>query len=280
MAHFAHYVRRVVAVPNYLDPHDPHYALPVAGGDGFQRPVFHTVPGRGGAAAGIGVGDCIWLFSQLRSPWGDLPPALDGVLEVESITTTSTARHFRATKRSRWFPLADATAALSSPTLLVVANRPVPALSSTHRHVGQALRLVRRVNDPGLLQSHASRVLGLPLTFISYRLVDGTQTAFHLAASELASDRAVFWDRWSLPRRLAERREFTASAALDRTIRRAIDQSCRVIGVSSPLYAAPGSYSRRECLRAKRQGKLLLHPHEARPLALAERHRQATSAPC
>lgn len=263
MAHFAHYVRRVVAVPNYRDPLDPHYALPVADGDGFQRPVFHTVPGRGGAAASVGVGDYIWLFSQLRSPWGDLPPALDGVLEVKSVTATSTARHFRATKRSRWFPLASATATLSSPTLLVNANRPVPALSSTHRHVGQALRLVRRVHDPGLLQSHANRVLSLPLTFISYRLVDGTQTAFHLAASELANDRAVFWDRWSLPRRLAERREFTSNAALDRTVRRAIDHATRVIGVSSPLYAMPGSYSRREWLRAKRQGKLVLHPHDA-----------------
>ena len=35
-----------------------------------------------GVASRVGVGDTIWLFSQLSSPWGSLPPALDGKIEA------------------------------------------------------------------------------------------------------------------------------------------------------------------------------------------------------
>jgi len=259
MTHFAHYVRRVVAVPNYLDPEDPGYSLPVADSDGFVRPLYHVVPGQGGLGSKVRPGDHVWLFSQLRAPWGDLPPSLDGVVHVGRISVSNANRYFWASRQSRWFPLADASALLSSPGLLAGKHEHVPALGTSHTHVGQALRLMRRVTDVSAVEAHARRILVLPLTFISYRLIDGTEAAFRLARLELAKDRAVFWDRWSLPRRLAERREFTSSAALNSAIRRALDQATRVVGVCTPRYSEQKSYSRREWMRAERQGKFEAH---------------------
>lgn len=208
-------------------------------------------------------GDQIWLFSQLSSPWGNLPPSLDAVVHVSHVSHTGSVFYFKAGRKSRWYPLADASSLLASEHLLAGRSGPVPALGNTHRHVGQALRHMRQVADTSSLESYARRSLELPLSFVSYRLLDGTERAFRRVASELANGYAVFWDRWSLPRRLAERREFTSDAALDRTIRDALDRAQRVIGICSPLYAQPGSYSLREFQRATRQGKFVAHPHDA-----------------
>lgn len=262
MNHFAHYVRRVVALPNYSDPQDPYFSLPIAANEAFSRPVYHAVPGRGGLASTVRPGDFIWLFSQLSAPWGRLPPSLDAVVRVNRISYSDATYYFGASRSSRWYPLVDATSLLSSKRLLVGTSGSVPALGTSHRHVGQALRHMRRVADVHAIEAHARRALELPMTFISYRLIDGTEQAYRRAARELADGRAVFWDRWSLPRRLAERREFTSDAALDRAIRLAIDRSKRVVGICSPLYAEPGSYSRREFARAKRQGKFEVHRQE------------------
>lgn len=259
MTHYLHYVRRTIAVPDYLDPHHPHYALPVADDDGFERPKRHLCPGRGGLARHVVRGDCIWLFSQLAGPWGALPPALDACIHVRRVRPLAQGVAFDAGPGSRWFPLFDAEDWLRRTPLVAGRAGPVPVLGGAHRHVGQALRLLRAVADPGALERHARAVLAAPLSFISYRLVDGTPAAFELARAELGRRRAVFWDRWSLPRRLAERREFSSPAALDRCVRRAIRAADRVLGVCTPLYADIGSYSRREWSQAERLGKFSAH---------------------
>lgn len=259
MNHFAHYVRRVVAHPAYADPQDPCFSLPLADNEGFARPKYHAVPGRGGLAAAVRRGDCIWLFSQLSSPWGSLPASLDAVVQVNRVAQSDTAYYFGASRKSRWYPMADATSFLSRTHLLVGRDGAVSVFGGSHQHVGQALRLMRRVADVRAIETYATKVLQLPQTFISYRLIDGTKEAYRRAGLELAEGRAVFWDRWCLPRRLAERREFTSSAALERTIRLAMDRADRVVGICSPLYGEPGSYSLREWSRAKRQGKFEAH---------------------
>jgi len=83
-----------------------------------------------------------------------------------------------------------------------------------------------------------------PFEFISYRLLDGTRGAFNKAMQVVQDGGAVFWDRWSLPRRLAERREFLKDRALDGYIAERIKAASVVWGIDTPLYGVDGSYSR------------------------------------
>lgn len=257
MAHYAHYVKRIIAVPDYQDPNDPYYAEHQVEDDGFLRPKFHAHPGHAGLAKAVRPGDCIWLFSQLSGPWGKLPPSLDAQIHVSKVRTTEHGLHFYASKQSQWFPLFDATDFLSESSILEAREKNVACLNEEHTHIGQSLRFLRRIGQPNLLEAFAKNVLQSSLSFISYRLIDGTEAAFHIVRSELSIGRAVFWDRWSLPRRLAERREFVASRALDRRVFNAIDSAERVIGVCTPLYAREGSYSHSEWSRALRQRKFV-----------------------
>jgi len=240
MAQFAHYIRREVAEPDYCSPSDPWFAENQPDTQGFFSPTYHAAPGNSGIAKRIFAGDTIWLFSQLSSQWGRLPPALDGIVEVAGKSAIKRDDHsvyrFAAGPGSRWFPLCDATNLLQELGLL----------SGSIKTVGQALRFMRRIDDPAPLLRHRQKVDALPVDFISYRLLDGTCSAFHLARRLLREQRAVAWDRWSLPRRLAERREFLSDEALNNFIQRLVCRSQVVYGVCSPRYAEPGSYSRRE----------------------------------
>lgn len=77
MAHFAHYVRRTVVEVNYEDPSDPWFAENQPDNQGFEAPAYHVTRSLTGPAARVSGGDTIWLFSQLTTPWGNFPPALD-----------------------------------------------------------------------------------------------------------------------------------------------------------------------------------------------------------
>jgi hypothetical protein len=74
-------------------------------------------------------------------------------------------------------------------------------------------------------------------------LIDGTRVAFFKSLTLVPSGRAVFWDRWSLPRRLAERCEFLSDAALNSFIKKRIKASATVWAIDTPKYAEKGSYS-------------------------------------
>lgn len=96
--------------------------------------------------------------------------------------------------------------------------------------------------------------------FISYRMIDGTKSAFELAKVLLEKNRSVFWDRWSLPRRLAERAEHVGPEALDSHIGETIANARAVWGALSPLYAIDGSYSKLEKELAIGMGKFRPYP--------------------
>ena len=89
------------------------------------------------------------------------------------------------------------------------------------------------------------------LNFVSYRICDGTRFAFQKVNSLIKDRKVVFWDRWSLPRRLAERRELVADKFLDKYIMEQLDQSSVVWGIESKNYSVEGSYSAKEQFRAR-----------------------------
>lgn len=264
MAHFAHYIRRVItATADHSDDALP-YAENQPPDQGFERPSHHSAPRYSGAAGRIRTGDNIWLFSQLTTPWGKLPPALDARIDVDDITGTGTGRaariRFSARDSSRWFPIFDASRLLAALMTRDAAGTPGPLLSTEAPSAGQALRLLREIANPEALIAHSQTLQSLPLDFISYRMRDATPAAFALALQQVQGGHPVFWDRWSLPRRLSERGEALSPPALDTHIRKMITHSRRVWGVQSPGYGAPGSYSLLEKQLAESLGKFLPYP--------------------
>lgn len=264
MKHFAHYIKRtVVDAGKKIDSDDLPYAELQPQDQGFRSPAYHSAPVNSGVASRIAIGDTIWLFSQLTSPWGTLPPSLDGMIRVAEIekNTRHIGRYrFDATSDSKWYPLFRATE-LVSELNAIDAKKNVRSLLNTPRTaIGQALQFIREISDPSPLIKHAARVEEMKPDFISYRMIDGTKSAFELAKLLLDKNRVVFWDRWSLPRRLSERNEKVGPEALDSHIASTIENSRTVWGVLSALYAIDESYSKLEQELASRLGKFRPYP--------------------
>jgi hypothetical protein len=70
--------------------------------------------------------------------------------------------------------------------------------------------------------------------------------AFEASLQRIQAGGAVWWDRWSLPRRVAERREFLDDPVVNKYIRKCIRASRIVWGIPSDKYAEPRTYSRKE----------------------------------
>lgn len=259
--HFVHYVKRTVVPPNTPSLPRPSYVLRAADRDALFAPTHHAAPGARGLARQIRVGDYIWVFSQLDSPWGPFCPSLDGVIRVGRITGAVrqgvTTRYFHAAADSEWFPLHDATALLQQP-LLQGSFGLVPVLGSVHRHVGQSLRVVRELGNVAAMEAHAQQVKSAHRVFISYRMLDGTEQACRLALQQVKAGHSVFYDFWSLPRRIAERREKVVDRRLRTLLLQHIARSDEVLGVRSDLYAERGSFSRIERGAAVRAKKFVL----------------------
>lgn len=267
MADFAHYVRRRLAQPDYLDPADPWFAANPPDGQGFDAPAFHVTRQRGYPADRVRRGDTIWLFSQLATPWGALPPALDARITVDCVTEQEVrgkhglqcALRFVAGAGAAWFPLARADECLSA---LQVRDKgrdaPRPLLHGNTRAIGQALQGMRLLDSPDALHRHVAGLESRGFDFISYRLIDGTRLAFDTVQALLDAGQPVFWDRWSLPRRIAERREFVRDADLDAVLMRHIDTATRVHVIDSPRYGEAGSYSRREFERIAPEKRVMV----------------------
>jgi hypothetical protein len=261
MLHFAHYVKRSVSAAAQRFNATVQFAENQFDDQGIERPIFHSVPISSGAAARAKVGDTFWLFSQLDSPWGRLQPSLDARIVVQSVslkrTGTSSRVVFAASDSSEWFPIFDAQALL---TVLVSRNtlgETQPLLTEKASSVGQALRFPREIANAEVLVAHSDTVRSTPIDFISYRISDGTKAAFVLARCLSKSGRAVFWDRWSLPRRMSERGERLAEWSLDTHIQKKIISSRVTWGVQSPMYALDDSYSLLEAKLAKKHGKFV-----------------------
>jgi len=266
--HFAHYIKRTIlpgdGKARVLDlPLELPYAEIQPEDQGFRSPAYHSVPINSGVASRVSVGDTIWLFSKILSPWGSLPPSLDGMIRVDDIDKNGRQigrYRFAAASGSRWYWLFDAARTIRELSVIDARGETRRLLDAPGTAIGQALRFLREIADPAPLIEHAGRVQALAPDFISYRMVDGTSAAFGLAKSLLDNGRAVFWDRWSLPRRLAERDEDVAVVALDSHIVATIESSRVVWGVSSERYAKPGSYSEQERAWAMKVGKFRPYP--------------------
>jgi hypothetical protein len=115
---------------------------------------------------------------------------------------------------------------------------------------------LRQIADADPLVSLERRISQLGFDFVSYRLLDGTRRAFRKSLQLVQGGRPVFWDRWGLPRRLAERREFLKDKALDEFIKNRIRASAIVWGIWTPRYAERDSYSWKEMNLASELGKL------------------------
>lgn len=206
-------------------------------------------------------GDTVWLFSQLDSPWGRLPSALDARIVVKDVVQCNCGvRIFTAARgRSTWYPLKDASALVK--TLQLQLKRPGPSVGvgDLGETLGQSLQSMRLLTPDSAtaIASHARAVQAAPLDFISYRHLDGTRAAFELVEALTYHGACVYWDRWSLPRRLTERRELVDDVVLDRHLMRRLAASARVWGVWSDSYEDPGRYAAKEMRMALRRGTFL-----------------------
>ena len=247
--HFIHYNRREVRLRFPADPQDPWFSELQEESAGFDRPRFHVTRAIDGPAASVKAGDTIWLVGQLYAPWGDqLPPTLDARIDVADVRPGSggTGYRFAAAETSRWFALTECTAQLYALEVITAGAGAVPLWKDHARPIGHYLRRMREVSSSRELQEWEAGLKSRPLHFISYRICDGSQPAFDCAKRLFKQGVRVYFDRWCLPRRLAERREAVGDAPLDNTLFEGIHEAEVVWGIESPLYAAPGSYTVRE----------------------------------
>ncbi len=206
-------------------------------------------------AAIVQPGDRIWIVSQIFSPWGELPPGIDACVVVASVKRRRGGGfHFMAAPSSRWFPLMDAQNLLSKLSTVNTAGEKRKLWADTGKPIGHSLQSMRRLVSAKGLRDWERKSNLLPLNFISYRIYDGTALAFKTVLELLQSGEKVFWDRWCLPRRLAERRERVSGGALDMLLMRQLRSAALVWCIESPLYDHPKSYARKECAAAKNLG--------------------------
>lgn len=260
--HFIHYLTREVKSRFPKDPNDKFYAQVQGLKDGFERPMYHITRAKTGPATRVKAGDIIWLFSVLKSPWGLLPPSLDAKFVVQKIEHLDDGRiKFHANKKSRWFSLANASSIINNLKTFDTKGNEQKLQHNEEKPLGLQLESMRQLSNGNDLIIWSDSILKQDYHFISYRIIDGTKSAFKKVQSLLLNEEAnvVFWDRFSLPRRLAERREIVDDESLDKYLMKNLrSRSCiRVWGIESPKYSAPKSYSLKEALTAKKLDKYI-----------------------
>jgi hypothetical protein len=261
--HFIHYHQRRIRVKFPHDINDPWFAEVQANDRGFSTPRFHVTRSTNGVAMDVKSGDTIWLVSQLYSPWGKLPPALDARIDVADCELRNHGGkgfRYRAAATSHWFPLSDCSKHLLNLKTIAKDGKLNPLLKNSTQPIGYSLQSIRKLSSGEPLCLLEKELTSKDMHFISYRIKDGTQGAFEKAKSLIHEGIPFFWDRWSLPRRLAERREIVSDERLDSHIKETIRISARIWGIETPEYAANGSYSLIERCLAMELGKY--HPVE------------------
>lgn len=256
--HFIHFNRRDIRLRFPSDPEDPWFKESQGALGEFDRPRYHITRAVEGPATDVGPGDTIWLVGQLYAPWGGrLPATLDARIDVADVKARKggIGYRFAAADSSSWFPLTNSTAQLYA-LESVARGQDAALLWKDRKHpIGQYLQRMRKLASGEILRAWEADLQSRPFHFISYRIRDGSRPAFDCAMRLFSQDVRVFWDRWSLPRRLAERRETVRNAPLDKTIEKSIQEADVVWGIESPLYGVRGSYSARERDLAKSLNK-------------------------
>lgn len=255
--HFIHFNRRDIRLRFPKDPEHPWFSELQDPKAGFDRPRYHVTRAADGVASEVGQTDTIWLVGQLYSPWGEcFPPTLDARIDVEAVTAREgkSGYLYAAAGSSRWFALTRASEQLRA--LRCSTARGSSCLWKNHdRSIGHYLQRLRELTNAEVLEEWEVQQQSRPLHFVSYRIRDGSKSAFRCARSLFEQDKRIFWDRWSLPRRLAERREAVGDQPLDETIESAIENAEVVWGIESPFYDAPESYAARERDLSRRLNK-------------------------
>jgi hypothetical protein len=224
--------------------------------DGFEHPMYHITRRQSGPVTKIEKGSVIWLFSILRSPWGTLPPSLDAKIIVERKEDLSDGRtKFHAGKNSRWFPLYDATSIIHKLKTIDNNGNEKKLWHENQKPLGLYLQSIRQLSGNHELTDWSNKISHSEFDFISYRIKDGTIYAFQKARSLMLDGKIVFWDRFSLPRRLVERREIVDNNALDDFLLEKIRSCTCFWGIETPGYFEPKRYSQKEAELAKQLKK-------------------------
>lgn len=245
--HFIHYLSRKIYLHYPEDANDPWFAEFQNPEDGFDKPMYHTTKRQTGVFKEIQNGDTIWLISQLYSPWGVLSPALDAKIDVCEITKDKDGRtRFKAAETSSWFPLADVSTIISKLQTVTGTGKRNLLVSHSAKPIGFYLQNIRKLYSADELINWANYLEKKELNFISYRIKDGTKKAFEQVKLLMSQQKVVFWDRWSLPRRLAERRENVCDSVFESYLENTIKESNIVYGIETPLYGEKGTYSEKE----------------------------------
>lgn len=257
---FIHYLPRKVRILSPAKPGTAWYVDLQKPVSGFERPQYHVTRAASGPAAKIRPGDTIWIISQLYSRWGVLPPAVDARMEVASVCTLRkggeiTGYRYNAAGRSRWFPLADATVEMQALKTVNSKGQINELWPAPHLPIGCYLQQPRKLMTGERLGRWEKQLDDRGFDFVSYRLRDGTPAAFKAVQALVSAGQCVWWDRWSLPRGLAERREHVADGHLQSYLVGQLSRAKKVWGIDSPYYDEPGSYSCLEKQHASQLGK-------------------------
>jgi hypothetical protein len=258
---FIQYTKRKIVLTYPLDPGNIWYSELQDYKAGFDSPVYHITRSISWPVPEVTTGDTIWLVGQLESPWGRLPPSVDAKIVVSAVTELASPRRIRfsAGDGSKWFTLRDASAMLGELAVISKSGSESRPYSPSKSNLGQAFQSPKKIATARIINDWAHLIENTDYDFVSYRIKDGTKRA-HQAVSELMKDgRSVFWDRWSLPRRLAERREQVSDIALDRILENKIKSSLVTWGIETSAYADLTSYSAREKQFAIAEGKYQIY---------------------
>lgn len=256
--HYIHYLKRDVKIRFPKDPQSPFFADVQNLDEGFECPRYHITRRKSGPSDRIKSGDVIWLLSCLKSPWGTLPPSLDAKFVIGDIQKLKDGRiKYIATQNSKWFPLFDASKLLES--LWTIDNKGAikRLIKDRDKPLGFYLQSIRQLNEGKQIVNWSDKISSLDYDFISYRIADGTKDAYWKAQDLVNQGKVVFWDRFSLPRRLAERRELVKSEALDQHLMESLKKAKKVWGIETPKYFVESSYAQKESTIAKQHNKYI-----------------------
>jgi len=248
---YIHYVKRRIKTRYSKDLCSPWYAELQDYNSGFEQPIFHVTRATYWPVNEIKKGDVIWLISELSSPWGKLPVCLDarlvvGRVERIELPNSKSKIKFWGTGQSEWFPLQDLSKKIAKIIIQTKDGSLYFPMDKCGACVGQEFQSIKKVSNAQILYDMREDLNFSPYEFVSYRIVDGTKGAFFHVKVLVDSGKNVFWDRWSLPRRLAERRELVSDEALDKLLLDKMYNSRVIWGIESNRYSEQGSYSNKE----------------------------------
>jgi TIR domain len=194
------------------------------------KPTAHVTGQR--LAQRVRTGDIIWLVGSYRR-MGRPEASFDGRIVVANVRKEGNKLIFAAGDGSAWLPWVDSTELLYS---CKFATRRGLITLERSRALGQQLRFTLQISSRSALEveGFARAVLRRPSLFVSYRWAKSSDVVAALIPMLSALGYAVWWDRWSGPRRLAKEKAPSPELAL--MLAMAIEHASTALVVLSPGY--------------------------------------------